>query len=117
MILKYNDLDHAVKNCLFSDREALDQRKQGSSNKPGLVEFEELMQVHKTVFLGKTDVQSTFCLVPLSIACFSWLIMCARNPRTKKWQYFVDKCLPFELVSVALFSRGFQMLYVISPKP
>ena len=59
-----------------------------------------------SIFMGKSDVQSAFRLIPLSMACWAWLIMAAVNPKTNKWMYFVDKCLPFGAsISCAIFQR------------
>ena len=63
------------------------------------------------IFLGKTDVQSAFRLIPLSALCWAWLVMVAKNPATQKWQYFTDKCLPFGAsISCAIFQRFFNAL-------
>ena len=94
--VKYNDLDTAVKNCLLVKSE----QKQLLGNQTK-VAFEE-----EPIHLGKTDVQSAFRLVPLSILCWSWLIMMAVNPITKKMQYFIDKCLSFGAsISCSIFQR------------
>ena len=96
--VKYNDLDHAVANCL-------EVRKQLDELKANCIRFEEQI-ADDVIFLGKTDVQSAFHLVPLSVLCFCWLIMQARNLKTKRMQYFVDKCLPFgACISCAIFQR------------
>ena len=70
--VKYNDLDTAMKLCLKL-------AKQGA----------------ETVYLAKTDAQSAFRILPLNRSSWSWLVMKAENPQTGKWQYFIDKCLPF----------------------
>ena len=58
------------------------------------------------VYSGKTDVQSAFRVVPLSIASWNWLIFKAENPKTGLIQYFVDKCLPFGAsISCSHFQR------------
>ena len=58
------------------------------------------------IYMGKTDVQSTFRVAPLFKASWAWLIMKAENPITGKIQYFVDKCLPFGAsISCALFQE------------
>ena len=63
-------------------------------------------QGNEYLFLGKTDVQSAFCLLCLNKASWRWLVMKARHPVTSRWQYFVDKCLPFGAsISCALFQR------------
>ena len=105
-LVKYRDLDHAIANCLKVHREA------------GTIAFEEEISVDETdikddnrghqkpIFMGKMDVQSAFCLVLLSPWSWPWLIMLAKNPITKNWQFFVDKCLPFGAsISCAIFQR------------
>ena len=98
--VKYQDLDHALQNCL--------KAKRSQANN---IAFEETVTVDDqnaddTIYMGKSDVQSAFRLVPLSPWCWAWLIMSARNPVTKVWKYFVDKCLPFGAsISCAIFQR------------
>ena len=59
-----------------------------------------------TVYGGTADVQSAFRLVPLNKRSWKWLIMKVKDPRTKKWKFFVDKCLPFGAsISCAIFQR------------
>ena len=59
---------------------------------------------NRPIYLGKTDILSAFCLVPLSKDSWSWVIMKADNPATGKTYYFIDKCLPFGAsISYALF--------------
>ena len=93
--VKYNDLDHAIKNCLAA-------RQEGERSG---VKFHEAME-ESGIFLSKTDIESAFCLVPLLLICWPWLIMSARNPVTKKWKFFIDKCLPFGVsIRCAIFQR------------
>ena len=93
--VQYNNLDHATARCLEVHQEAQEYQKAKLSNEnQGLVAFHDDMK-EIPIYLRKTDVQSVFCLVPLSQQCFTWLVMMARNPKTKKWQFFVNKCLPF----------------------
>ena len=88
--VKYNDLDHAMQQILELRNQAL------------LINSDE----NPVVYTSKTDAQSAFRLVPLLKRCWPWLIMMAENPRTKKMQYFVDKCLPFGAsISCAHFQR------------
>ena len=83
--VKYKDLDHAIKAYL-------------KLKKLGVSLGQDL------IFLGKTDVQSTFRLLPLDAHCWAWLIMAAEDPNTGKLMFFVDKCLPFGAsISCALF--------------
>ena len=104
--VKYNDLDDAIKNCLQAKAD-LDRVLSENNN----VQFEEKIEGDQLeggcpIFMSKTDVQSAFRLVPLSMLCWAWLIMKARNPITKRFQYFVDKCLPFGAsISCAIFQR------------
>ena len=94
-LVQYNDLDHATAHCLEVHQEAQEYQKANLSNEnQGLVAFHDDM-AEIPIYLGKTDVQSTFRLVLLSQQCFAWLVMMARNPKTQKWQFFVDKYLPF----------------------
>ena len=99
----YNDLDHPVKNCLITKEQVLAN-----------VWFDEIENSNDdndsdhngTVYMGKTDVESAFCLVPLSPWSWMWFLMYAKNPVTKVGQYFVDKCLPFGAsISCAIFQR------------
>ena len=39
----------------------------------------------KKVYSGKTDVSSTFSLVPLLWQCWKWLVMKAQHPETGQW--------------------------------
>ena len=48
-----------------------------------------------TVFLGKTDLSSAFCVLPLKISCFCWLVFKAEDPADGKFKYFMEKCLSF----------------------
>ena len=58
------------------------------------------------IFAGKSDIQNAFRLLPLLRKCWKWLVMKARDPRTGKWKYFFDKCLPFGAsISCALFQK------------
>ena len=70
--VKYRDLDCAIKLCL-----------QAKGDKEG------------PVYLGKADALSAFRVLPLSWASWRWLVMKAHNPKTSRWQFFVNKCLPF----------------------
>ena len=77
--VKYNDLDHAIKNCSAF----------GSQ-----------------VFWAKTDVQSAFWVVPILPKHRFLLVMKAKNPDTGKYQFFVDKNLPFgHSISCLLFQK------------
>ena len=75
--VKYNDLDQAIRICLRVSQDAMKERQTSQ------------------VFLGKTDLSSAFRVLPLKICCICWLIMCAQDPESGEWFYFIDKCLPF----------------------
>ena len=68
----YNDLDHAVINCL---------RVSGVSRCP--------------LVLAKTDLVSAFRMLPIWDQHWRWVIFKAKDPETGETKYFVDKCLPF----------------------
>ena len=111
-LVKYNDLDHAIANCIVAKKEADEQAKTNyaEQKKDNIVFQEEIGEVNSatkgTIFLSKTDVQGAVHLVPLAVHCFAWLVMCARNPKSRKWQFFIDKCLPFGAsISCAIFQR------------
>ena len=92
--VKYRDLDHAVTNCLH-----VFNQQQNS-------EFLSEEQKQQPIFMGKTDVQSAFRLLPMSKRSWAWLIMKAKNPKTGEFNFFVDKCLPFgSSISCAHFQR------------
>ena len=74
--MKYKDLDYAVKLSL-----ELKQRLE--------------TEVFQGLYYGKTDLSSAFRILPLSLESFCLLVMKAKDPRTGKWWYFIDKCLPF----------------------
>ena len=94
----YNDLDEAVANCLKVKQ---DQRNQCDHNGMSNIQFEE-----EPIYLGKLDVKSAFRLAPLSLLSWTWLVMMAVNPKTKRKQFFVDKCLPFRAsISCTIFQR------------
>ena len=75
--VKYNDLDAAVQCCILTSKEVM--RVKGTL----------------TIFLGKTDLSNAFRVLPLKISCFCWLVLMARDPKDRKWKFFVDKCLLF----------------------
>ena len=82
--VKYNDLDHAVRNCL------------------------NLLKVNPNacIFYAKTDLKSAFRLVPAKPKYFRWMLLKAQNPVTNSWSFFAEKCLPFGAsVSCRLFSE------------
>ena len=74
--VKYNDLDHAVANCLSQLRDVLSSEQY-------------------SVVFAKTDCSHAFRIVPTRPDQRFVLLMCAYHPVTKQKFYFVDKCLPF----------------------
>ena len=80
--VKYNDLDAAVRECLRLCKEFEQRGGESSHERP-------------IIFLGKTDLSSTFRVLPLKIACICWLVFKAKDPKDNKYKFFVDKCLPF----------------------
>ena len=95
--VKYNDIDCAVRYCLQTREEEQEKRK---------IEGEHDQDKPIIVFMGKTDVQSAFRILPMSRCSWPWLIMMAENPKTGKMQYFVDNCLPFGAsISCAIFQK------------
>ena len=55
---------------------------------------------------GKSDMSLAFCHLRMRIQDFCWLVMKAKNPVPKVWQYFVNKCLPFgSSISCAHFQK------------
>ena len=78
-----NDLDMAVNHCLRLIRHF--QENRGDSD-----DDEE-----PVIYTGKTDLSSTFRVLPLKIHCLCWVVFKATNPKDGKTKYFVDKCLPF----------------------
>ena len=98
----YKDLDDVVRHCIATKSEGeviFDEMRlsDGNNNNEG---------DQNPIFLGKSDIKSAFRLVPLSMLSWAWLVMAALNPKTRKWQYFIDKCLPFGAsISCAIFQR------------
>ena len=118
--VKYSDLDEAVANCINAKQQQHGRDATSITQVTGAqavkrpschedsnqnIQFDEMSE-YKPIYMGKTDVQSAFRLVPLSRLCFCWLVMAAVSPFTNKLQYFVDKCLPFGAsISCAIFQR------------
>ena len=73
--VKYNDLDHAVCNCL------------------SLLEQANIDQ--EVLFFSKTDCSNAFRLIPVLVIQRILLTMMAEHPESGKKSYFIDKCLPF----------------------
>ena len=83
--VRYSDLDHTIANCLKIQK----RMKTG------------------VIFLAKTDIRSTFHLVPLRPDQYRWLLLKAEDPEHPgKYCYFADKCLPFGAsISCAIFQE------------
>ena len=75
--VKYNDLDAAVRACLETSELAMERNG------------------NKIIFLGKTDLSSTFRVLCMNRKSFCWLVFKAIDPMDGKTKYFMDKCLPF----------------------
>ena len=111
--VKYRDLDHAVQAYLKLCKSA-----KGASS------YLKLSEEHENddddtviVFSGKTDVQSAFRLIPLNPKSWRWLIMMVQNPQSGKWQFFINKCLPFGAsISCAIFQRFLNALKFLTEK-
>ena len=100
--VKYCDIDHAVQAMLKLKLNAEQQQvKQKGSHNKSVRDYKPVV-----IYIGKTDIKSAFRLAPLKPECWAWTVMKALNPWTKKWQYFIDKCLPFGAsISCAIFQR------------
>ena len=94
--VKYRDLDHAVKNCLriLNDWEKINKFNKEKDTIKRLV-----------LFFGKTDLRSAFRILPILPCQNKFLLMKARNPITKEFVFFVEKCLPFR---ASISCRRFQ---------
>ena len=88
--VRYNDLDTAVQQCLELYRFMMQLDKTEWEGNEDESEWKQPI-----VFLGKTDLSSAFCVLPLQISCICWLIFKAIDPADGKMKYFVEKCLPF----------------------
>ena len=87
--VKYHDVDHAVNNCL------------------------RLLKANPdaTLWFAVADLKSAFRMVPLAPHWWGLLVMKARHPKSGKWFYFIDKCLPFgAAISCAIFQRWLNAL-------
>ena len=71
--VKYNNLDHAVRNALFYLHD----------------------HMNACIWFAKSDAKSAFRVLPLSPGSWWLLVMKAEDPVTSLVFYFVDKCLPF----------------------
>ena len=82
-MVKYNDLDTAVRECLrlLQEADVLDDPEL-----KGLIEKGERL----ILYLGKTDLSSTFRVLPLKVCCFCWLVFKVVDLTTGETMYFVD---------------------------
>ena len=95
--VSYQDIDSAVQTCL---------RVRSSKMKNWNLFLCEDNKGNQYIYLGKSDIKSAICLVPLSWDSWPWLVMKARNLETGEWQYFIDKYLPFgSSISCSHFQR------------
>ena len=86
--VQYKNLDHAVEESLNLLSKL---RNSGGDN---------------LLFYGKTDVKSAFRILSLSVSCFKWLILKAREPITGCTFFFVEKNVPFRAsISCRLFQE------------
>ena len=87
-LVKYQDLDVTVQDCLRLFNEAVAELKHDGINlsEPG---------AQPTVFLGKTDLSAAFRMLPLLIKCIYWLVFKVKDLVDGKTKYFIEKCLPF----------------------
>ena len=82
--VKYNDLDHAVRNSLQI--------------------IKLLNNSHQPIYYAKSDCSNAFYIVPLRPDQRLLLSMKAIHPVTGEVWYFVEKCLPFgSSISCAIF--------------
>ena len=126
-IVKYTDIDHAVRNYLLlaseidcpneeddavMESQKLDckGRKRTKNEEKYYIKKKKRLnirsQMKSVIFAGKSDLKSAFRLLPISRDSWQWLVMKAQDPTTGTWKYFVDKCLPFGAsISCSHFQR------------
>ena len=96
--VKYNDLDHAVKNSL--DLLKLFQNSEIATGQ---------------LFFAKTDCSHAFRIVPTLPRQRKFLTMMAKDPITGERWYFIDLCLPFRAsISCATFQMFSDSLKAIA---
>ena len=90
--VRYNDLDDAIAKCLEVKKEGqtvfdeIDTQTDWQNNikEKEAIKIESRAQngskSSKPIYLGKSDIKSVFRLVRLSVFCFSWLVMSAKEP-------------------------------------
>ena len=71
--VKYNDLDHAIKCCMHLTEKF----------------------TCEAIYFSKTDLASAFRTIPGRPSQFCWMLLKAKDPKSGRWFYFVDKCMAF----------------------
>ena len=86
--VKYNDLDYAVKTCInLIDMNIAERKKHGGRCVPG--ENVNLNSDSVTIFFAKSDLCSTFRLLPVKLEQRCYLMLKAEDPRTGETRFFV----------------------------
>ena len=63
---------------------------------------------------AKSDCSNVFCILPILLRHRTLLTMRAQHPISKKWYFFIDKCLPFRAsISCACFQSFSDALWHI----
>ena len=112
--VKYRDLDYAVHSILNlicdgkvhfpdeTDRQNVDCSALQRSDRDVAQEEQDAPHAwiqrqctNKTIFMGKSNLQSAFRILPIKPQQRRWLVMKAKNPMSGKFMFFVDKNLPF----------------------
>ena len=90
--VKYNDLDHAIRNSLKLERKL---KKEQPDPRYEFIRDCVAKEIYHCLYYSKSDIKSAFRLVPILPSQRCWLLMMARNPSNGKLAFFADKCLPF----------------------
>ena len=96
--VRYNDLDHAIRNSLRIHKEQKIHKLDMTSSTRGKQEYFQdcvAREIYSCLYYSKSDIKSAFRLVPILPSQRCWLIMMARDPSNGKLAFFADKCLPF----------------------
>ena len=117
--VKYKDLDFVVQAYLKLCEEILQQNEDVDelndvTRKPTRKELSDRWhqtfaqdhqrKVRQPIYAAKSDIKSAFRILGLSKDSWKWLVIKTRDPLTKEWQFFVNKCLPFGAsISCTLF--------------
>ena len=100
----YNDVDHAINNCLIQLANMKEQNLLGEGSRRKVLGPRSM--VFDYLFFGKMDLKSAFRWIGIKGKHWFLLIMKAYHPVTGKVYYFVDKCLPFGAsISCSHFQR------------